>query len=81
MKTYLQISDAALRGQATGNVIAFPITRTLSKAERTYQAEQRRVDRLEREGKYAQFGSHILHWHFEARGEGLRLPHWHGRKK
>jgi len=80
-KVYLRISDAAIRGQATGNVIAFPITRTLPGAERAYLAEQARVDRLEYEGKYAQFNARILHWHFEAQGKGLRLPAWCGRKK
>ena len=79
-KTYLRISDASIRGQATGNVIAFPITRTLRAPERAYHAERERVDRLECEGKYAQFRSHILHWHFEAQGKGIRVPAWPGRK-
>jgi len=35
---------------------------------------------LEREGKDGEFSSRILHWHFEARGKGIRFPPWPRKK-
>jgi len=82
-KIYLRISDAYREGKAAvwQNVVPFPVTRTLRAAERAYRAERERVDRLECEGKYAQFNDRIPHCHFEASGNSLRPPPWRGRKK